>query len=113
MFGFTLAFLMFSVVLIWAAMLEPRSKLPNAVNGVYWTTTGIFGVALAAGAAARMMVEEGSPEVATIMVEAPHIAQIAVLGALIALTGLTVHRLVTGPPEYEEDAPDEGPEAQA
>jgi len=103
LFGFTIGFLGFSIVIIWATVLEPRSQFPTVVNGVYWTTSALFAVCLAAGAGARVLAESGSRQVIDVLYMAPHVAQIVVFIALIVLVALTGHRLVTGPPEEDEE----------
>ncbi len=105
MFGFTIAFLGFCVVLIWATVLEPRSAFPNAVNALYWTVSGLFGLSLAAGAGARAMAQDGTQQVMMVLDNAPTAAQLSVLGGLLGLLVLTGHRLATGPPEEPEDEP--------
>jgi hypothetical protein len=108
MFGFTFAFLGFSIVVIWSTLLETRSRLPGFVNGVYWGTSGLFAASLIVGAAARSLADPSDAQSMRALDNAPLAAQGSVALALIALTALTLHWRWTG---SAEPLPDETSEA--
>ena len=102
MFGFTFAFLGFCVVIIWATVLEPRSRLPNAVNAVYWVSVVSFAASLLVSVVWRPLAEVSSGDLPAAFVYAPTAAQLFMAIAMMALAGLTAHRVFFGGPDDEE-----------